>query len=89
MRQSDFHESQATMDLLQKISMGMGLTLWLMLMHTLVWPAAAVISRTMDKPLISYGTFAWAVPIAMVIALLLTRMVFPVTYTSTNDDQNT
>ena len=71
--------------MLANIHLGVAIILWVVLTQALVWPIGSAISGANDEPLLSYGVMTWAIPISMVVAFVLTRFVFPISYGSGSD----
>ena len=70
------------------IHTGVAIILWAVLTDTVVWPIASIVSAMRDRPLLSYSVMVWAVVLAVVVSLVITRFVFPINYDSTPADSS-
>lgn len=80
MSQPEYVESADTVEMLRRISLGIGIILWIVLTQLFTWPVAAAISGYSNTALLDSGNLVPGAIIAAVVAFVCVRLVFPITY---------
>lgn len=67
---------------LREIRTGVCIVLWVVLTQALVWPIGAIISGSLDEPLLSYRVMSWAAVVSVIVSFAIARFTFPISLPS-------